>query len=380
MSKTFKSILIILSILFIYSTRLSVDVMANEKKLHSMQDQEKVSLVSEIVLLESKEENYKNDIYEFYKKKYEDSIIDAKEEYEEMIIKKKKELDNFIINEKLNFDKTIKTKIELFYNYFSELFKNSEVTPKNHDMMINLESQLFFRGENQFFVDNYIKISQFRLFLKGLDHFSIKTLSFIYFDISDRILEVLSEELKINKSLTHLDLIDNYHKNLSEIGMKNLSEALKINNVITHLSLEESEINIKGFEYVCEALKINTAITHLSLRNVKITDKKIEYLSEVLKINKTIKSLNLSYNDDITDKGIQYLSDALKINNSITEIYLNYLDKITYKGVKYFCEALEKNNSIKRISLDSNGVAINEIVASMSKLEESNKYDSISYN
>ena len=120
----------------------------------------------------------------------------------------------------------------------------------------------------------------------------------------DKILQLLSEELKYNSSLRTLLL--NFNKK-------------KIND---------------GFKYIIDALNINTSLINLNLTYYYITDTEFNYLCNALKVNSSLSCLCLDFNNKLTDIDYKCLSDALIVNSSLTELYISN-SHILSKGFKY---------------------------------------------
>ncbi|WP_341755608.1 hypothetical protein [Candidatus Tisiphia endosymbiont of Ptychoptera albimana] len=157
----------------------------------------------------------------------------------------------------------------------------------------------------------------------------------------------LSEALKVNQSITTLNF---YFSQIGDDGMKELAEALKVNQAITTLKLEHNQIGDVGTKYLSETLKINHSITILYLRDNPIGDVGAKYLAETLKINHSITNLDLAANK-IGAAGTEELAETLKINQAITTLAL-YNNPIGNVGAKYLAETLKINHSITSLALD----------------------------
>merc|ERR1712190_69489 len=72
--------------------------------------------------------------------------------------------------------------------------------------------------------------------------------------------KTLAEVLKVNTTVTHLDLGNNY---ISNDGVKAMAEALKANATITHLDLSWNDIDADGGKALAEAFKLNATVTNL---------------------------------------------------------------------------------------------------------------------
>ncbi|KAF9136205.1 hypothetical protein BGX30_011300, partial [Mortierella sp. GBA39] len=93
--------------------------------------------------------------------------------------------------------------------------------------------------------------------------------------IGDNEVQALSEALKINSTLTTLDLgnlntLDRGDNWIGDNGTQALSEALKSNSTLTTLNLSNNSIGDNGAQALSEALKINSTLTTLDLQNNSI--------------------------------------------------------------------------------------------------------------
>ncbi|CAF1592671.1 unnamed protein product, partial [Didymodactylos carnosus] len=88
-----------------------------------------------------------------------------------------------------------------------------------------------------------------------------------------------------------------------------LAEALKVNKTLTTLNLENNEISVRGGEALAEALKVNKTLTTLNLAGNQISDGGGEALAEALKMNKTLTTLDLARNQ-ISVRGGEALAEA----------------------------------------------------------------------
>ena len=64
----------------------------------------------------------------------------------------------------------------------------------------------------------------------------------------------IAEAIKVNKTLTNLDLSDN---GMSEAGATSIAEVIKFNKTLTNLNLCSNGISDAGATFVAEAMKVN---------------------------------------------------------------------------------------------------------------------------
>lgn len=92
--------------------------------------------------------------------------------------------------------------------------------------------------------------------VKGM-YQGMKSLILNYASFTDYGLEVISEALKHNGTITKVDFSTNA---FTDLGMKFLGEALKINKSVTSLKLGFNKLKDKGCEYLYEGLKENQTL------------------------------------------------------------------------------------------------------------------------
>ncbi|XP_015771028.1 PREDICTED: protein NLRC5-like isoform X2 [Acropora digitifera] len=112
-------------------------------------------------------------------------------------------------------------------------------------------------------------ISEFKLFSKNLyaelAHVFGKSLELVDLngsDFSHRLFSTLFLALRVNTSLTSLDLSENF---IGDKGANSLSEALRVNISLTYLDLGGNSIGNEGAHSLSEALRVNTSLTSLRL-------------------------------------------------------------------------------------------------------------------
>ena len=159
-----------------------------------------------------------------------------------------------------------------------------------------------------------------------------------------------NETIKTLKLTTHLF----FENNVRYRGAVVLAEALKVNSTITHVDLERFFIGDEGAIALAEALAVNKTITFLNLSKNNILRTGVQKLAEALEKNQSIKSLNLSINN-IGPFGARKLALALKKNSTLSELNLKST-RIQSTGVKALTSALKVNKVIQKIDLSSNNL------------------------
>ncbi|CAF1063913.1 unnamed protein product, partial [Didymodactylos carnosus] len=153
--------------------------------------------------------------------------------------------------------------------------------------------------------------------------------------ITDRGGKALAEALKVNSTLTQLDLGSNQISDRGEA----LAEVLKVNSTLTKLNLYSNQITDRGGKALAEALKVNSTLTQLYLGFNQISDRGGEALAEALKVNNTLTQLDLERNQ-ISDRGSEVLATALKLNNTLAQLNLSW-NQISERGGEALADALK---------------------------------------
>ena len=147
-----------------------------------------------------------------------------------------------------------------------------------------------------------------------------------------------------------LDLIDitirSYFLHAIKRLLSVLFLALRVNTSLTSLNLSHNFIRNEEAYFLSQALRENTSLTSLILSYNLIGDKEANFLSQALRVNTTLTSLNLSDNS-IGDEGANFLSQALRVNTSLTSLNL-YGNSIGVEGANSVFQALIVNTSLTR--------------------------------
>ena len=212
--------------------------------------------------------------------------------------------------------------------------------------------------------------------------------------------DALSGALKVNSSLTNLDLRSN---RIGDCGALALSDALEINTTLTKLDLSDNDIGPSGARFLSKAIKINASLTTLNLARNKITfeprhggprrprditmlptfcdlgrctfpealkkldefcigmdetmdDYGLFSLSESLKANTTLANMNLEGNE-IDCFATFFLSEFLKTNATLTTLSLG-ATSLYHFGSKCLSLALRTNRTLTSLNLSGADVYV----------------------
>jgi Ran GTPase-activating protein (RanGAP) involved in mRNA processing and transport len=203
------------------------------------------------------------------------------------------------------------------------------------------------------------------LFKLAQGTFEGEKLDLSYDHIRDAGAIAIADMLKVNKTITELNLSDN---DIGIDGAKALAAMLEKNNTITELCLFRNNIKDDGAKALAGMLEKNNTITELNLSSNNIEIDGAKAIADALKVNKTITTLDLSYNN-IGDDGAKALAEALKVNNTITTLEL-WFNEIGKDGAKALADMLKVNETITRLELSGNNIGIEGAIAIAKALKE----------
>jgi hypothetical protein len=174
-------------------------------------------------------------------------------------------------------------------------------------------------------------------------------------------LHALLDALQLSKSCTSLNLANNQIDNL---GAWALADALRCPSFpIQRLAVGANPLGRAGGVDVAEALRVNTSLTHLDLRGDSIyklaTEVVLAVSKSLAKYNDTLLSLDLSGNL-IEDGGAIALASALKrdLRYRSTESKLVHLNLsnggITGQGLIVLARALDSNLTLRSLDVSGN--------------------------
>ena len=167
-------------------------------------------------------------------------------------------------------------------------------------------------------------------------------------------------------------LINQQSVNLQDIHVVDfeievLSEGLKLNNTVTELNLSKSEllhmnsfyflhkINDDNVCFISDCLKVNTTLCKLNLSGNEITDSGVKTLAEAITDNVGLQMIDLSRNN-IADKGAKRLGECIKKNTTLVELNVskNWISK---EGVMRIAEACTKNRTLCKLTCTCNNLS-----------------------
>ena len=158
---------------------------------------------------------------------------------------------------------------------------------------------------------------------------------------------------------------------IDDTELLQIAELMKINKTVTTLNITNSSISDKGFKTLCDALKTNTTLTTLNLSNNKITDTQFIILIKGLQKNTTLEILNLSGNI-LNDNDVYLkLGEFLKQNKTLTTLNLSN-NNITVEQFIILIKGLQKNTTLEILNLSGN-ILNDNVIKEIENLLEINR-------
>ena len=181
----------------------------------------------------------------------------------------------------------------------------------------------------------------------------------------------LSQALQVNSHLTVLHL-KNMNLLCNEQNGLTLSEMVKMNKTLKHLDLSENELfSDSGACCILHGLKQNTTLVTLSLHKIclKATEETNHLLSEMLQVNKTLKHLDLSSNLSLSDSGICSIFEGLRSNSTL--LHLNICNtNISFEGAVRIADSLQHGScSLTILDIGMNSIGTNGFARIANSLE-----------
>jgi hypothetical protein len=170
--------------------------------------------------------------------------------------------------------------------------------------------------------------------------------------LSDLECDLLAEALRVNKTLTRLNL------NGNKAGSRNMAkilESLQDSQSLTELHFWDNNLDSSIAPAIRTLIESNESITELDLPNLHLTDFSCELFGPTLAKNRTITSLNLFMNPNITSKGCKALAEGLKRNKALIRLNLQGC-QIGDEGCIYLAEAIKTNQCLLHLNVSGQPV------------------------
>ncbi|GAM26274.1 hypothetical protein SAMD00019534_094490 [Acytostelium subglobosum LB1] len=126
----------------------------------------------------------------------------------------------------------------------------------------------------------------------------------------------IGDTLKLNQSLTHIDLSDNF---FGDRGINNISTPLVENHSLTHLDVSGNSISVDGFNSIFKSLELNPPLRYLDLSRNSIDSLNLNNLTEAFSKNTTLETLVMS-ECGLQNHHLDLISMGLKKSRSLTHL------------------------------------------------------------
>jgi hypothetical protein len=179
-------------------------------------------------------------------------------------------------------------------------------------------------------------------------------------------IESLSNLLKDNASITHLDLsqskaskyiasIIQYNTHIFEINLLIgepeavywIANALKVNSTLKKIKIT-GDVRNEGARLIADAINVNSTLQVISLVGCNIGPVGANWLAEAIKQNATLLEIYLGGNH-IGEEGAKCIAEAIKQNHTLQEISISA--ETGEEGVKCIAHAIQQNSTLKAIYL-----------------------------
>jgi len=189
-------------------------------------------------------------------------------------------------------------------------------------------------------------ISDFSLRHPGI--MAATTIAFKDFDNQ----ELLPLGYYLQRNTMAVKLLSFSGKKIGDKGVEILSEGLKVNTSLTELDLRTNGISFRGVHDLCDVLSCNRTITKLDLSLNNFGSQVGRKLGEFLVNNRTLQKLNLRGND-LGDGGAGLVLNALLTNKTLTDIDLS-TNSFGKNQVNLICELSYRNTVLRRLDISYN--------------------------
>jgi hypothetical protein len=188
-------------------------------------------------------------------------------------------------------------------------------------------------------------------FIKLLEHnTSIKTVHFPRNALNIESIKLLSEILKINTTITNLNLADSIFSNYEYCKL--LTKAIGQNTSLTELHWMENNFGSDELKLVSDnIIKVNNSLKVVSIyfNRYIINNNAAIHLIDSLKLNKTLINVTIPMNLN-NFHVCEYFAKFLRENDTICIYALLTGDNIDLNGIDLIIDALEYNPYVKIIS------------------------------
>jgi hypothetical protein len=200
--------------------------------------------------------------------------------------------------------------------------------------------------------------------------------------IGDQGAQALAETIKINTTISSLNLTDNH---LTPVGAEHLINALMVNKSIRSVNFADNRLGNQALvgtsgmsigALVRQLLNKNATVTDICLRGNSISDRDMEMISEGVIDNVTLTKIDLSYND-IGPRGAIAIAELLAHGSTdLRELRIEWNRFQRIGALAILRDGLQHTGTVRKFHMawagigDEGGEALGDIIRGSSVLEE----------
>jgi len=125
-----------------------------------------------------------------------------------------------------------------------------------------------------------------------------------------------------------------------------------VNQTLTSINLSRNGIGNgiedEGAKYIADALKVNQTLTEIDLYGNKIGDGDVKHLAEALEVNKTLTFMNLASNN-IGDNGVIHILNMLQKHK--TPLHVDLIENRNSSQMKDRLRDIHTINKYVRVTI-----------------------------
>jgi hypothetical protein len=188
--------------------------------------------------------------------------------------------------------------------------------------------------------------NKMKLLSDGLRHNN--TLKSLKIEYNNSSMSDLCDTLKVNSSLTKLDLTNSYTNDEEAI---HIADMLERNTSLAFLSLASNKLENAGISCICQAMAKNKSVLELRLESNKCGVEGMTSIKHMLTLNNTLRHFNISFESD-SKKSIELLYEGLKANTTLSNIAIHVLFDMQFENLRnQLNEVLEHNYALDTVNI-----------------------------
>ncbi|CAF1576613.1 unnamed protein product [Rotaria magnacalcarata] len=187
-----------------------------------------------------------------------------------------------------------------------------------------------------------------------LRHVDNQTLAIRYCGLKSINVKVMVPSLRINSTITKLDLQDN---SIGSRGAIYIAYLIKDNEYIDELNLANNDIGLQGCKALCRVLSSNRSLRKINLDGNRFNDDCAPFFAEVFSQNEFLISINLNKNFFENESTGRLFGKALSENQTLEHFYIGW-NCLCSKACGHLLKPLTLNARITSLDLSWNGAGL----------------------